>query len=84
MSESDEDEEGALQGIGFMFDEALPKLTRQHSFLKPDKSTILVTVACVDDTPGALQSGHYVWPAAPALCQYLLDNWSDLNLPTDW
>jgi hypothetical protein len=41
-------------------------------------------VACVDDTPGALQSGQYLWPAAPALAEYMLMHWSELHLPDDW
>ena len=35
-------------------------------------------IDAVDDEPGALQSGHYLWPAAPALAQHLVD-WYDCD-----
>lgn len=73
-----------MSAVGFMFDAALPVATVRHSFNKPDGSSIEVVVACVDDTPGAVQSGHYVWPAAPALAQHLVDKWSTLGLPSNW
>ena len=33
---------------------------------------VRVALHVVDDEPGALQSGHYLWPAAPALAKYLI------------
>jgi predicted nicotinamide N-methyase len=36
---------------------------------------ICITLECIDDIPGALQSGHYIWPASPALAQYLVDTY---------
>ncbi|CBJ33517.1 conserved unknown protein [Ectocarpus siliculosus] len=57
-----------LQQVGFMFDNALPKTRRSFRF-----GDISVAVRLVDDDPGAVQSGHYVWPAAPALSAYLVD-----------
>lgn len=37
-------------------------------------AVVIVRVALhvVDDEPGALQSGHYLWPGAPALAEYLV------------
>jgi len=37
---------------------------------------VTVMVDCVDDDPGAVQSGHYLWPGAPALAQFLVDIFS--------
>ena len=31
-------------------------------------------VRCIDDDPGAVVSGHYVWPASLLLCDYLVAN----------
>jgi predicted nicotinamide N-methyase len=33
---------------------------------------VRVALHVVDDEPGALQSGHYIWPAAPALSEFLI------------
>ena len=33
---------------------------------------VFAVVRCIDDDPGALGSGHYVWPAALVLCDYLV------------
>jgi len=30
-------------------------------------------------TPGAVQSGHYVWPAAPGICDYLVENFKSVK-----
>lgn len=34
-----------------------------------------VTLLCIDDDPGFVQSGHYIWPAASAMAGYLATNW---------
>ena len=44
----------------------------KHIFQRP----ISVVIDCVDDNPGAVQSGHYLWPGAPALAQFLVDLFS--------
>ena len=31
-------------------------------------------VRCIDDDPGAVVSGHYVWPASLLMCDYLVAN----------
>jgi hypothetical protein len=74
--DSDEEDLGAL---GFMFDAAAPKRWVQHTF-----GPVVTEVSCLDDTPGALQSGQFVWPAAPALAAYLVRQWPHLNLPPSW
>jgi hypothetical protein len=35
---------------------------------------VCALVRCIDDDPGAVVSGHYVWPASLSLCDYLVAN----------
>lgn len=35
-------------------------------------STIRVSLHCINDTPGAVQSGHYLWPGAQSMADFLL------------
>jgi predicted nicotinamide N-methyase len=44
---------------------------------KHTRSKIHVAVSCIDDEPGAVQSGHYLWPAAQFLCEYLISKKSE-------
>ncbi|CAM9464339.1 unnamed protein product [Ectocarpus sp. 12 AP-2014] len=67
-ADTDSSDDGCFGDVGFMFDNALPKTRRSFQF-----GDISVAVRLVDDDPGAVQSGHYVWPAAPALSAYLVD-----------
>ncbi|KAG7388799.1 hypothetical protein PHYPSEUDO_011818 [Phytophthora pseudosyringae] len=61
--------ESMLTDVGFMFDACLEKVTCRYEYGANADVSVLLTYA--KDEPGALQSGHYVWPAAPALCEYL-------------
>lgn len=45
-----------------------------------DRKVVTVIVDCVDDDPGAVQSGHYLWPGAPALAQFLVDIFSSTQI----
>lgn len=67
----------ASQKATFSFSPSLGKIAAAQ----PHKSNICVTLECIDDIPGALQSGHYIWPASPALAQYIVDTYytSDLD-----
>lgn len=38
--------------------------------------TLDITLLCIDENPGAVQSGHYVWPAATALARHLVNAWT--------
>ena len=38
------------------------------------KKPIHVAIHVVDDEPGAIQSGHYLWPASPALCDFVISH----------
>jgi len=46
--------------------------TRAAASTKKTIPVVRVALHVVDDEPGALQSGHYLWPAAPALAEYLM------------
>lgn len=73
------EENCALLDIGFMFDAAHEKSTKLFTFNK----SISVDLCYIEQEPGALQSGHYVWPAAPALCNYLINFWEDICHSSD-
>ncbi|RMX64399.1 hypothetical protein DD238_005978 [Peronospora effusa] len=67
--EMEDGTEGMLMDVGFMFDTFLEKVTCRYEYgINTDVSVLLTYTK---EEPGALQSGHYVWPAAPALCEYL-------------
>lgn len=65
-----------------MFDGEAPKSWREHAI---PSTKVVVEVRCIDDDgPGALQSGHYVWPAAPVLAGFVARQWgrhATLKLP---
>ncbi len=37
-------------------------------------SVVCAVVRCIDDIPGAVASGHYIWPSALSLCDYIIAN----------
>lgn len=98
MSDDDSDcDEGGLFGsIGFMFDTARQKISKDFtltidtplSLLEQfeestggvDDKTMEVTVSLyiIDDDPGHVQSGQYLWPAALSLSSHLMQNWSNI------
>jgi predicted nicotinamide N-methyase len=63
--------------LGFLFDSGLQRSRQTFTF-----GAHTVTLQFVDDEPGAVQSGHYLWPAAPALAEYLVENWPSLATST--
>jgi predicted nicotinamide N-methyase len=46
---------------------------------EPVKMSVYAALNVVDKDPGAVQSGHYLWPAAPALVKYLVSEKSSLS-----
>eukprot|EP01038_Epipyxis_sp_PR26KG_P005068 gene5068-7072_t len=66
--------EDSLQSIGFMFDAEHCKNLRSFSF-----SNFTIKYLVIDENPGHMQSGQYLWPAATAACQHILENWSLLS-----
>ncbi|OQR90337.1 hypothetical protein ACHHYP_05616 [Achlya hypogyna] len=71
---SEGSDEELLTDVGFMFDDCLEKVTCEFTY----GSRVRVMLSYVQDNPGFVQSGHYVWPAAPALCEYMEANLASL------
>jgi Lysine methyltransferase len=72
-------EEGDIfADVGFMFEANQPVRTERFLWNVRSKTSgadardIAVTLNVADDSPGAVQSGHYLWPAAALLCDYLV------------
>lgn len=61
---SDDDED--LAAIGFLFDGAAKKDLVTHQVGDMD-----ISVGAISGEPGAVQSGQYIWPAAPVLANWL-------------
>ena len=57
---SDSDSECGLGDMGFMFDNEQPTVLETYTF----PPSISVSMNVVDDDPGAVISGHYLWPAS--------------------
>ncbi|KAF0754284.1 hypothetical protein AaE_005398 [Aphanomyces astaci] len=78
-SDADED---LLADVGFMYDDCLEKVTCEFTYgVTSDTDPtprVSVFLSYVQDDPGFVQSGHYVWPAAPALCEYMVAHFKEL------
>jgi hypothetical protein len=83
QDDADDAEESILAAIGFLFEGSetttlkrfkweCPLRGRSHDEDFRTTMTIQVSIHLVDDEPGAVQSGHFLWPAAPALCDFLI------------
>jgi predicted nicotinamide N-methyase len=46
---------------------------------EPVKKSVYAALNVVDKDPGAVQSGYYLWPAAPALVKHLLNEKSSVS-----
>ena len=64
MSSDSDDDFGS---IGFMFDTATSKVVKKVEI----SPSLTVSVRCIDDKPGALQSGQFLWPGASVLGEHL-------------
>mmetsp|Transcript_6780 Transcript_6780/g.8786 ORF Transcript_6780/g.8786 Transcript_6780/m.8786 type:complete len:318 (-) Transcript_6780:180-1133(-) len=73
------DEGSGSWELSFMFEAELPLRREQYQFETPDGRRLKVVLDTADDEPGALQSGHYIWPASKLLADYLVENY--YNLP---
>jgi predicted nicotinamide N-methyase len=88
LKEEDDDED-ILAQIGFMFEGSHPTQFMQLEWAVPtataaeggddDDSSgkqraIRVALHAIDDEPGAVQSGHYLWPGATLVSDYLVNN----------
>ena len=68
---TDEPPDDHFADIGFMF-EGSEASTLKHYEFQYGTATVKIALHVVDEDPGAVQSGHYLWPGAPALAEYLL------------
>jgi hypothetical protein len=88
IDDEDDDSDGC-DAIGFMFDAETARSKVHFSFPTGDSilssssssgsgagKTLDITLLCIDENPGAVQSGHYVWPAATALARHLVNAWT--------
>lgn len=64
-----------LCAIGFMFDAEHGREVREIHF----EPNIDISLRTIGDKPGHVQSGQYLWPAAIAAGNYLIQNWSDIK-----
>jgi predicted nicotinamide N-methyase len=79
QEDEDDDEDGLMASVGFMFDAEHAKEVQQLQ-ITPD---VKLSIKTIGDQPGHKQSGQYLWPAAKAAAQYLLSHWGgDLEADT--
>jgi len=71
MTIENDDEAACFADMGFMFEGAAPSTLESFSWTKGDRA-IKISLKRADGDPGAIQSGHYLWPAAPALAEHLI------------
>jgi predicted nicotinamide N-methyase len=69
---NNDDEAACFADMGFMFEGAEPSILEKFEWIKGNR-IVKVTLKRADGDPGAVQSGHYLWPAAPALAEHLLE-----------
>jgi predicted nicotinamide N-methyase len=70
----EEDEEG-LGAIGFMFDSMHERFVKDVHISSPEIGKIALSMTLIGEDPGHRQSGHYLWPAAQFLAEYLAQHW---------
>lgn len=66
--------EDDLCAIGFMFDAEHSREVRKIQFA----SNIELSLRTIGDKPGHVQSGQYLWPAATAAGNYLIESWGEI------
>lgn len=83
----EEDDDSLYASLGCMFEGNRAttlkhyEWTHKHQNTNSKRPPIHVALRVVDEEPGALQSGHYLWPASKALCDFLAS--SVATLPSD-
>jgi predicted nicotinamide N-methyase len=83
-SKTEEEENDAMYAdLGFMFEGSHASTLKHFTYERtkgPGKNKpIRIALKVVDDEPGGVQSGHYLWPASPALCEYMIQVESKLR-----
>lgn len=75
MVMDDDGEEERLTDVGFMFEGAEASTLKHLEWTNDEtRRSVYLAISSIDDTPGAVQSGHYLWPGAPALAKHLVEN----------
>lgn len=87
--DDENDDEFGLEEMGFLFEGSRESTLKHLQWVVPtsghddddddddtNQTMVRVALQVVDDTPGAVISGHYLWPAAPALAQHLVQHYS--------
>jgi predicted nicotinamide N-methyase len=70
---ADEDDDDFFANVGFMFEGNQPSKLVRFKWQTPEtQKSVAITLSIADDDPGAVISGHYLWPAAELLAKYLL------------
>ena len=79
----DDDELSVVQDtmleLGIMFEGGQPTRREYFQWEIPYQNSkrIEVVLDAADDDPGAVQSGHYLWPAATLLAEYLVQHYNN-------
>jgi predicted nicotinamide N-methyase len=80
-----EEDDAMYADLGFMFEGSHASTLKHFEYERtkgrpPGKNKpIRIALKVVDDEPGGVQSGHYLWPASPALCEYMIQVESKLR-----
>lgn len=77
-SHPDEEEDNFESAVGFMFDNLHSKTWKVFELPK----NIQIKIQHIDDIPGHVQSGLYLWPAAECACHYLASIWDQFKPKT--
>ena len=75
--EEEEEEDNLESALGFMFDSLHSKTWKVFELPKQ----IQIKIQHIDDNPGHVQSGLYLWPAAEYACHYLASVWGNQFMP---
>ena len=68
----DSNTDDVYESVGCLFEMNQPTVLQRFEWKSShDDKPIHVAVRVAEGDPGAVRSGHYLWPAAPALCDYL-------------
>jgi predicted nicotinamide N-methyase len=78
-TKEEEEEDAVYADVGIMFEGSHASTLKHFAF---DNNNIHIALKVVDDEPGAVQSGHYLWPAAHSLCEYLVQKNNVSERPT--
>ncbi len=80
-----ENDDSGLEEMGFLFEGSRASTLKRLEWVVPhspgnnnknQRLVVRVALHIVDDEPGSVISGHYLWPAAPALAQHLINQYS--------